>query len=227
MRIKNITLILLIIILLASFTQGLFTQSVDAKELQKEEKERIKKLKKADKITSTKVTDESLKQYQTERIKRDKIINRDYKKSFKEKVKSIQKTTKSIKYNKIARDIKNFWSGLKISTGLIVFIIAITFFYIVAMWRVFTKAGESGIASIIPFYNVYIMIRIADRPGWWFFLLFIPFLNFIIAILINIDIARNFGYGTGFALGLIFLGFIFWPILAFSGCEYQSYHPPY
>src|SRR5215207_5702210 len=86
---------------------------------------------------------------------------------------------------------------------------------IVAMWKVFTKAGQPGWASIIPIYNIYIWCKIVGRPGWWVILLFIPLVNFIIAIILSIDLAKSFGKGVGFGLGLAFLGFIFWPILGF------------
>ena len=93
---------------------------------------------------------------------------------------------------------------------------------IVAMWKVFTKAGQPGWASIIPIYNVYIWCKIVGRPGWWVILLLIPFVNFIIAIILSIDLAKSFGKGVGFGLGLAFLGFIFWPILAFGSAQYQG-----
>lgn len=93
---------------------------------------------------------------------------------------------------------------------------------IVAMWKVFTKAGQPGWASIIPIYNVYIWCKIVGRPGWWVILLFIPFVNFIILIILSIDMAKSFGKGVGFGLGLAFLGFIFWPILGFGSAQYQG-----
>ena len=36
---------------------------------------------------------------------------------------------------------------------------------IVAMWKVFTKAGQPGWASLIPIYNLYIWCKIVGRPG--------------------------------------------------------------
>ena len=40
--------------------------------------------------------------------------------------------------------------------------------------------------------------------------------NFIVSIIVHIDVAKSFGKGTGFGIGLVFLGFIFYPILAFG-----------
>ena len=52
-------------------------------------------------------------------------------------------------------------------------------------------------------------------------LLRVPIVNLIVSIIIAVDIARNFGKGIGFALGLIFLGFIFYPILGFGEAQYR------
>jgi hypothetical protein len=93
---------------------------------------------------------------------------------------------------------------------------------IVAMWKVFTKAGQPGWASIIPIYNVYIWCKIVGRPGWWVILMLIPFVNFIILIILSIDMAKSFGKGVGFGLGLAFLGIIFLPILGFGSAQYQG-----
>jgi hypothetical protein len=93
---------------------------------------------------------------------------------------------------------------------------------IVAMWKVFTKAGQPGWASIIPIYNLYIWCKIVGRPWWWILLMLIPFVNFIILIILCIDTAKSFGKGVGFGIGLALLGVIFWPILGFGSAQYQG-----
>ena len=52
----------------------------------------------------------------------------------------------------------------------------------------------------------------------------IPLVNFIIMIMVMLDLAKAFGKGTGFALGLIFLSPIFILILGFGGAQYVG--PP-
>jgi hypothetical protein len=99
---------------------------------------------------------------------------------------------------------------------------AVVILLIAAMWKVFSKAGQPGWAAIIPIYNFYIMCKVAGRPGWWVILMFIPLVNFIILIILMIDIAKSFGKGVGFGLGLAFLGIIFWPILGFGSAQYQG-----
>ncbi len=107
--------------------------------------------------------------------------------------------------------------------GFVHFIpLALGIFVIVAMWKTFSKAGQPGWASIIPIYNIYILIQIAGRPGWWVLLFFIPLANLIVNIIVNIDIARNFGKGAGFGVGLYFLPFIFFPIIAFSDAQFTG-----
>jgi uncharacterized membrane protein YhaH (DUF805 family) len=93
---------------------------------------------------------------------------------------------------------------------------------IAAMWKVFTKAGHPGWACLIPIYNLYIMCKIAGRPGWWVILMFIPLVNLIIIIILVIDIAKSFGKGVGFGIGLLLLPFIFYPILGFGSAQYQG-----
>jgi hypothetical protein len=100
--------------------------------------------------------------------------------------------------------------------------LAIAVLIIAAMWKVFTKAGQPGWACLIPIYNLYVLCKIAGRPGWWLLLMLIPIVNFIILIILCIDIAKSFGNGVGFGLGLAILGFIFWPILGFGSAQYQG-----
>lgn len=100
--------------------------------------------------------------------------------------------------------------------------LAILIFEIVAAWKVYSKAGQPGWGAIIPIYNMYLWCKIAGRPGWWVILMFIPVVNFIIGILLCVDVAKNFGKGIGFALGLIFLWPIFMPILGFGGAQYRA-----
>lgn len=64
------------------------------------------------------------------------------------------------------------------------------------------------------------MLRIAGRPLWWIILFFIPLVGMIVGIVLSIDIAKKFGKGTGFGIGLALLGIIFYPILAFGDSVY-------
>lgn len=93
---------------------------------------------------------------------------------------------------------------------------------IVSLWKIFTKAGEPGWAAIVPIYNAIVLLKIAGKPWWWLLLFIIPFVNLVIGILVMISLAKNFGKGGGFGVGLALLGFIFFPILAFGDARYQG-----
>lgn len=103
---------------------------------------------------------------------------------------------------------------------IVVLYIAIIVLVIAGMWKVFTKAGQPGWAAIIPIYNTIVLLAVVRKPWWWIFLLLIPYVNIVFWILVLIELARVFGKGGGFAVGLIFLGFIFIPILGFGSATY-------
>lgn len=96
---------------------------------------------------------------------------------------------------------------------------------VAGMWKAFEKAGEPGWAAIIPIFNVYKIIQISGNDWWWLILFFLPILNFIALIKISIDVAKMFGQGLGFGLGLAFLSFVFWPLLGFGDYQYQGRRP--
>lgn len=112
-----------------------------------------------------------------------------------------------------------------IGTGMAVFWLAVMLLMVVSGWRIFKKAGKPGWAILVPIYNAIVMLQICRRPGWWFILLLIPLVNLVIAIILAIDLAKVFGHGAGFGIGLILAGFIFYPILAFDSSQYQALPP--
>ena len=98
--------------------------------------------------------------------------------------------------------------------------LAIMVFFFAAFWRVFAKAGKPGWAAIVPIYNVVVLMQIAGRPVWWVLLMFIPIVNIIVSFVVVMDIARAFGKGAGFGVGLFFLAPVFYPILGFGSADY-------
>ena len=108
--------------------------------------------------------------------------------------------------------------------GIIVPIIwlALSALLIVSLWKVYSKAGKPGWASLIPIYNTYVLLKIGGKPGWWLVLLFVPVVNLVIIILALLAVAKAFGKGGGFVVGLILLPIIFWPILAFGDAAYTQ-----
>ena len=95
-------------------------------------------------------------------------------------------------------------------------------FVLVCMWIIFRKAGKPGWAAIVPFYNLYVLFEITWGSGIRFLLLLIPIYNIILSIQTQVRLAKAFGKSGGFAAGLIFLPYIFNPLLAFGGTAYQG-----
>ena len=75
--------------------------------------------------------------------------------------------------------------------------------YVIAGWRVYTKAGKPGWATIIPFYNIVVWCQIAGKPGWWLVLYLIPIVNVVIAIIVAVGVARAFGKSGAFGFFLL------------------------
>lgn len=118
---------------------------------------------------------------------------------------------------------------------------------VIARWMVFQKAGEAGWKSIVPFYRDYTAYKI----GWttsmfWVWLVFTVIGNMaenaangnawsmygiigticglatvVIALGYSLNMARSFGKGTAFAIGLWVLEPVFMMILGFGSAQYQ------
>ena len=104
--------------------------------------------------------------------------------------------------------------------GAMLLYIAIIVVMIIAEWKIYEKGGQPGWAVLIPFYNIYVLLKMVGRPGWWLLLMFIPLVNLIIGIIVLNDLSKSFGQGVGFTLGLIFLSPIFILILGFGDYKY-------
>lgn len=102
----------------------------------------------------------------------------------------------------------------------VIVLLVIAVFAIICMWKIFTKAGQPGWASIIPFYNYYVLFEIAWGNGLLFLLLLIPAANFVVLIILWVKLAQSFGHSAAFAIGLLFLPIIFLPMLAFGSSQY-------
>ncbi len=93
---------------------------------------------------------------------------------------------------------------------------------LVGMWKLFVKAGKPGWASLIPIYNTIVMLQIVGKPIWWIILLFIPFVNLVVAIILVIELGKAFGKGAGWSIVfLLLLGAVGVLILGFGSSTYQ------
>lgn len=108
--------------------------------------------------------------------------------------------------------------------GMIIYL-AIIILLFAGLWKIFSKAGKPGWASIIPIYNIYVLTEIAGKPILWFILSIIPCTAPIGLIIVWIAVAERFGKGAGYGLGLTFLAPIFWPMLGFGSARYLGPAP--
>jgi hypothetical protein len=102
--------------------------------------------------------------------------------------------------------------------------------------KLLSKAGESWWKALIPIYSNLVFLRVIKRPTWWIVFYIVPWMAWIIpeamivsvlilpflvvAIINSFDLAKAFGRGPGFAIGIILLPLIFLPILAFGNSKY-------
>lgn len=116
------------------------------------------------------------------------------------------------------------WSfiGGAFSMAYTVFIIILVILEVVGRWKMYEKAGEPGWASLIPFYSSYELYKIGWGHGWYFLIGYIPIVGVVFSIMLSIKLARAYGMGTGFAVGLILLPSIFHMILGFGDSTYYG-----
>jgi hypothetical protein len=103
---------------------------------------------------------------------------------------------------------------------------AVLLLTIIAFWRVFSKAGRPGWAAIIPIYNIYTLVKVSGNSGWFTLLYFIPIVNIIIAVVVALGVAKNFGKSGVFGfIGLFLFSLVGYLILAFGSAQYVGAKP--
>jgi signal peptidase I len=97
-----------------------------------------------------------------------------------------------------------------LSIALIIFMLNVL--PMIGLYGMFRKASVAGWKALIPFYNIWVMISIAQRPKYWFFLMFIPVIGWFIALAMLIEFVKTFGKFkfyehalTVFSAGLYFI----------------------
>jgi hypothetical protein len=105
--------------------------------------------------------------------------------------------------------------GIMLIPSLIISVVLI-----ISYWKIFEKAGKPGWASLIPIYNVIVLLEIIGKPVWWVFLILFPCTTFIFGIWAVNLLSKSFGQSEGFTVGLLLLGIIFFPVLAFGNYRY-------
>lgn len=110
-------------------------------------------------------------------------------------------------------------------TSFVTFLLSLLYAAVIVLlyaseWVIYQKAGKRGWYSLIPVYNVLVLLQIVGKPWWWILLFLIPFVNIIFVIWMLNMLSKSFGKNEGFTVGLLFLSFIFLPILAFGKAKY-------
>lgn len=97
---------------------------------------------------------------------------------------------------------------------------------LIGLWKVIEKTGQPGAWALlwIICYPIamYPILKATGRPTWWIVLFFIPLVNLVMLIVLMIDLAKSFGKGAGYGVGLAIFGFIFFPMLGFGSARYQG-----
>lgn len=120
---------------------------------------------------------------------------------------------------------------------------------IIATWRIFKKAGIGGWKALIPIYEDYTLFKISWKKKYFWLMLLFAFLGgavggfvpyfpdygmilmiaqcvlvliaLVIALRREFKLAKAFGKGAGFGVGLILLPIIFYPILGFGKAKFR------
>lgn len=85
-------------------------------------------------------------------------------------------------------EIEFYASG---GTAFIIWLVAYAFFAFVLMTIANKLGTENSWMAWVPILNIYLMVKMADRPGWWLILLLVPLVNFVIGIIIWVDIIKR------------------------------------
>jgi hypothetical protein len=114
---------------------------------------------------------------------------------------------------------------LLLSSLMTLFLQIFLLFVIIAMeaqWKIYKKAGKEGWATLVPIYNIVVLLEIVGKPVWWIILLMIPGINLIFSIWIINLLAKKFGKEESYTIGLLILPFIFYPLLGLSKLEFRK-----
>ncbi|MGH2508226.1 MAG: DUF5684 domain-containing protein [Ktedonobacteraceae bacterium] len=137
-------------------------------------------------------------------------------------------------YNYTTTSSSSGLGWLFILIPLLALFLGLAVFEIMAVWRVYEKAGKPGWACLIPIYNTWILAEIGGKPGWWGLaplLSVIPVIGsvfaLIVMIIVCIGVARNFGKSDAFGVvGLWLFSAVGFPMLAFSPVTYKQVDGP-
>lgn len=113
--------------------------------------------------------------------------------------------------------VNEFIVPIMIGAGILIILFIIT---LIALMKMFKKANRSGIAAYIPFYNLWVLLEIINKPKIYILLLLIPIVNLVFYFQVIVALGKAFRKPTAFILGMLVFPLIFIPILGFGSSEY-------
>ncbi len=108
------------------------------------------------------------------------------------------------------------------SSRMLVSLLVAVLLEAVMFWKIFEKAGRPGWASIVPLWNVIVLLQVVREPLWRIILLFIPVVNIIYYLYLCYAMARAFDKEILFAVGIAVLPVILLPVLGFGPARYVA-----
>ena len=95
---------------------------------------------------------------------------------------------------------------------------------IIGMWKLFEKAGKAGWASIIPFYNFWVMGEIIYGPSgaWKPLLAFLPVIGWIFSLICMFRLAQVFGKDVVFCILTLLFPYVCLPLIGFGSDSYNG-----
>lgn len=102
--------------------------------------------------------------------------------------------------------------------GLIVLIVAYAYFAFCTLTIANKTGTENSWFAWIPVLNIYLLVKVAQKPGWWLILFLIPIVNIVIGIIVWMKISELLRKPSWLGILFIipFLNFILIGYLAFS-----------
>ena len=65
--------------------------------------------------------------------------------------------------------------------------------YFTSLWKIFEKAGQEKWKGFVPGLNIYVWLKIMKKPWWWLLILLIPGANYMLLVVMHVELARSFG----------------------------------
>jgi signal peptidase I len=106
----------------------------------------------------------------------------------------------------------------------LIFLFVLYLYYGVLALRFVQGAGYSAWQALIPFYNIYIMTKVIDRPWWFVILAILPVVGNIVMIVIFYELMHVYRIANtkNTVLGVISLGLYFGYLSFTSKLKYEG-----